>query len=31
MTDTIKKFLEAHVAHELNRFKRGGYKKTIRE
>jgi hypothetical protein len=31
MDKTISKFLEAHVAHELNRFKRGGYKKTIKE
>jgi hypothetical protein len=31
MNDLISKFLEAHIAHELNRFKRGGYKKTIRE
>jgi len=31
MDDLISKFLEAHVTHELNRFKRGGYKKTIRE
>jgi hypothetical protein len=31
MDETITRFLDAHVTHELNRFKRGGYKKTIRE
>jgi hypothetical protein len=31
MNDLISKFLEAHVTHELNRFKRDGYKKTIKE
>jgi hypothetical protein len=31
MDETISKFLEAHVTHEMNRFKRGGYKKTIKE
>jgi hypothetical protein len=31
MDDIIPKFLKAHIAHELNLFKRGGYKKTIRE
>jgi hypothetical protein len=31
MDEIISKFLEAHVTHELNRFKRGGYKKAIRE
>jgi len=31
MNETISKILEAHVAHELKRFKREGYKKTIKE
>ena len=31
MDEIISRFLEAHVSHELNRFKRGEYKKTIRE
>ena len=31
MDEIISKLLEAHVTHELNRFKRGGYKKTIKE
>ena len=31
MDEIISRFLEAHVTHELNRFKRGGYKKTIKE
>jgi hypothetical protein len=31
MNDAIKKLLEAHVAHEVNRFKRGWYKKTVKD
>lgn len=31
MNDLIHQFLEAHVAHELNRFKDDGYKQTIEE
>ncbi len=31
MNDLIHQFLEAHVAHELNRFKDGSYKQTIEE
>ncbi len=31
MNAPIKKLFEAHVKHELNRFKKGGYKQTIEE
>ena len=31
MNDPIHRLLEAHVAHELNRFKDGSYKQTIEE
>lgn len=31
MNDLIHQFLEAHVAHELSRFKDDGYKQTIEE
>ncbi len=31
MNDLIHQFLEAHIAHELNRFKDGSYKQTIEE